>query len=153
MKFKFVDDKNPKWRYMSLVGSHKEEDMTMDILNEMNLEYHGIGGGDSFAFSVRVKDEKDYQEIKTKFNVKFNLLKMTAEEKEAHIEAVEMMIDYGNSSILTEEDMELYNQLIAERSQTSENEKDTLDNIIASAEQRHTEPNEINAEQIDREAR
>lgn len=155
MEFKFVDDKNPKWRHMSIVGSHEEEDITLDILNNMNLQYHGVGGDDSFAFSVRVNDEKEYQQIKARFNVELSLSKMTEEEKESHIEAVEMMIDYGEGYALSDEDMELYNLLTAERSQKAEitNEKAALDNIISSAEQRRSEQDEINIEEIDRELR
>lgn len=91
----------------------------------------------------------------TEKNKNFDLSKMTEEEKESHIEAVEMMIDYGEGYALSDEDMELYNLLTAERSQKAEitNEKAALDNIISSAEQRRSEQDEINIEEIDRELR
>lgn len=65
----------------------------------------------------------------TEENNKFNLSNMSSEEKEAHIEAIEMMIDYGNGSVLTNEDMELYNQLIAERNQRIVKSQTELDSI------------------------
>lgn len=82
-----------------------------------------------------------------------DLSKMSDNEKEAYIDAIELAIDYGNN--LTDEEFELYNLLIAERSQRLEtsNEKDTLDSVIEAAEKRHSEQNEINTDHIGREAR
>lgn len=82
-----------------------------------------------------------------------DLSKMSDNEKEAYIDAIEMAIDYGEN--LTAEEFELYNLLIAERSQRLEasNEKDTLDSVIEAAEKRHGEQNEINTDHIEREAR
>lgn len=81
-----------------------------------------------------------------------DLLKMSDKEKEAHIGYVEIMLDYGDGDKLSNDDIELYNQLVSKQSQAMENTKAALDDVISSAEKRRNEQNEINTEQIDREA-
>lgn len=80
-----------------------------------------------------------------------DLSKMSDDEKEAYIDAMELAIDYGNS--LTDEEFELYNLLIDERSKRTENEKAPLDKVISAAEQRRDEQSEINTDHIEREER
>lgn len=58
-----------------------------------------------------------------------DLTKMTEDEKDAHINAVEIMLDYGDSG-LSDEDMELYNRLIAERRQN----KDALEEVVVKSQ-------------------
>lgn len=45
---------------------------------------------------------------------------MTPEEKEDHVQVVDFAIDYGQQEYISEEDMELYEQIIEERNQVPE---------------------------------
>lgn len=96
-----------------------------------------------------MNNQKNTEAIKTV------LSKMTEEEKEAHIGAIEIVVDYGTGNVLSDEEIALYNAIIEERSKKEEtaNSKNMLDSVIADAEQRCGEQNEIDTNHIDREAR
>lgn len=64
-------------------------------------------------------------------------LNMSAEEKDSYIQAVEMMLDYGDGAAIDDKTIALYEQLIKER-----DKKDTLDNIISSAQARSDKQNQ-----------
>lgn len=61
---------------------------------------------------------------------------MSNDEKEAFINTIETMIDYGDGDCLTSNDIKLYDALIAERTKNNKGKADTLDNIISSAQAR-----------------
>ncbi len=171
MEIKFAAKYNLRGDCMIINGSKSEENIVSDVLHNMNISFYGMGGDKDFSYVVNVQDENDYLKIKkqldnelkryetgvknTEHIQKVDLSTMTEKEKEAYIEAVEIMIDYGDSNLLSDEEFELYNQLIAERSQLEKNanEKAALDEVISSAEKRRDEQNEIDTEQIEREAR
>lgn len=49
--------------------------------------------------------------------IKERVSKMSAEEKQSHIDSVEMSLDFGMTDSLTQSDMDLYNAITQERSE------------------------------------
>lgn len=64
---------------------------------------------------------------------------MSDAEKEAFIDTIETMIDYGDGHHLSGDDIKLYNALTTDRAKKDSEKKDALDNIISSAQTRCTE--------------
>lgn len=77
-----------------------------------------------------------------------DLTKMSEDEKDAFIATYETILDCDDGYLLSNEDIELYNQLIAERSQ-----KAPLDDVILSAEQKRDEQDDRPAELIEHKMR
>lgn len=76
--------------------------------------------------SVLEKEYRSYKKLKTgdiskhiadltKAVVKRTIAEMTEDEKAAHIESVEMCLDFGDTDVLTQFDIALYDALTAER--------------------------------------
>lgn len=77
---------------------------------------------------------------------------MSDDEKEAFINTIETMIDYGDGHHLSGDDMKLYDALIADRDKMNGDKKDALDNIISSAQARCDEQNQTDMSPV-RDAR
>lgn len=65
---------------------------------------------------------------------------MTPEEKEDHVQAVEAAIDYGNQKMLTDEDMELYRQIIEERHKEAQKPNAEMESKLQPEEQIEKKP-------------
>lgn len=83
---------------------------------------------------------------------KVDISNMSDDEKEAFINTIEAMIDYGDGQHLSDDDMKLYDALIDDREKRNGNKKDALDNIISSAQARCDEQNQTDISPV-REAR